>query len=165
VSRVGFALDFIELRQAEAPDVADIFGQKQKMTKAAKLARVCEWVGVGAGIVVGLSGVTVSARLVGALGAGTYGATKFGEYLTKQIPPSTNALANMWGPTDTVMLAPGQGISWKVYASKMQGAKSIGPKSLSLPGTEPGAPPVLPAPVPKFSSENSEVMKVLAVLF
>ncbi len=132
LSQVGFALDFMELHQLGAADVADVFSQKQKMSKAGKAARTAEVVGVVAAMATGLSGITVSARVIGAIGTVTYGAGKLGDYANRQIPPSTNALAGQWGPADTVVLAPGQAIQWKVYASKMKGAKEVGPKILTV---------------------------------
>lgn len=132
----AFALGFTELRQVDPNDVADVFNQKQKLSKWAKTARVCEWVGVASGIVIGISGVEVSARLIGAIGAGTYGATKFGEYATNQIPSTANATAGLLPPAGFVM-NPGQEMRFKVYASKVHNADHFGPRDSDLRGVFP----------------------------
>ncbi len=135
ISLVSFSLDFMELHQVDSADVADIFNMKQKMSKAGKIARGFEVVGVAAGVGLGIGGlgtaIKLSVQLVGAIGAATYGAGKLGDYFNRQIPASTNALAGQWGPADQVVLLPGQGIAWKVYASKMHGAKELGPRILT----------------------------------
>lgn len=132
VSQISFALDFIELHQLSDVDVADVFATKQQMTKGAKIARGAEIGGLVAGAAMGLSGIDIPARAVAAIGTLTYGARVLGDIATKQIPPSANALAGQWGPADIILLAPGQAIKWKVYASKMKGATQIGPRALTL---------------------------------
>lgn len=129
LSRAEFALEFMELRQLDQADVADVFNQKQKMTKAAKFARMAEFIGIAALIATGQNYWKPAAEVVKALGVGTYGATKLGEYFTKQIPSTTNALANLL--VADVVLKPGQSIQWKVYASKIHNASSLGPRILA----------------------------------
>ena len=145
-SPVGFALDFMELRQLDQADVIDVFTQKQKMTRAAKIARVLEFVGMVAVAAAGQQYWKIGVKAVSGIAIVAYGATKFGEYATKQIPPTTNALAGMIGTQD-IVLQPGQGIQWKVYASKMQGASHVGPKILTQPGT-PVVFQAIPVPAP-----------------
>lgn len=129
LSRAEFALEFIELRQLDQADVADVFNQKQKMTKAAKFARLAEFIGLAALIATGQNYWKPAAEVVKALGVGTYGATKLGEYFKNQIPSTTNALSNLL--TSDVVLKPGQSIQWKVYCSKIPGASHIGPRILA----------------------------------
>ncbi len=131
ISFVGFALDFIELHPVSPADVADIFATKQGMSRYGKLARAAEIAGVLTGIATPLGGIRLTAQAVAAIFEVTYGAGKLGDFFNRKIPPSSNALAGQWGPVDTVLLQPGQGMQWKVYASKMHGAKEIGPRMLT----------------------------------
>jgi hypothetical protein len=128
LSRTGFALDFLELRQLDLADVADVFAQKQGMTKTAKAVRVLEYAAAGAAFITGQGYVAVTVRVASAAGLVAYGASKLGDQLAKEVPPTANALSGMLA--QDVVLAPGQGYSWKVYASK--GSKAvIGPRMLS----------------------------------
>jgi hypothetical protein len=138
LSWIGFKLDFMELglRPLDADDVTDVFNQKQKMSKAAKTAKVFEWVGLAALLASG--GQTywklterAAARMAQASGLTAYIATKAGDYFTKAIPSTTNALAHLL--TQDVTLQPGQGVEFKVYASKMPHASHLGPKLLTQP--------------------------------
>lgn len=128
LSRAEFALEFMELRQLDQADVMDVFNQKQKMTKSAKAARIAEFIGLAALIATGQNYWKPAADVVKALGVGTYGVAKLGEYFKGQIPPTTNALANLM--TTDVVLKPGQSVQWKVYCSKIAGASHIGPRIL-----------------------------------
>ena len=132
LSRAGFALDFIELRQLDPADVADVFSQKQKMTKQAKAARIAEWIGFAALLATGQNYFKIGVKAVQIVGLATYGSTKLGEYLTKEIPSTANALAGML--TTDIVLAPGASISFKTYASKMSGASHLGPRFLTQTG-------------------------------
>lgn len=129
LSRAGFALDFMELRQLDIPDVTDVFTQKQKMTKSAKAARVAELAGFGALLVMGQAYVHIGVKAALATGLLTYGSTKAVDYFSKQVPPTTNALSGLL--TADVQMAPGQSVQWKVYASKLKGASSLGPRILT----------------------------------
>lgn len=121
-----FAIRFIKLHQLDAGDVADIFNVKQSMTKWAKVAKVCEVLGAAGLAATGIGGVRIGVQAALGIGVFTYTATKAGEYATRQIPPTTNALSGMCGP-GVVMLQPGQGYNCKLYASKMKGATEMGP--------------------------------------
>jgi hypothetical protein len=131
LSVAGFYLDFIELHHVDPPDVGDVFLQKQKLSKAAKAARICEFIGIAALIATGQSYWKPAADVVKALGVGTYGAAKLGEYFKGQVPPTANALSNIL--TEDVTLQPGESRIFKVYASLVHGAHSLGPRMLTQP--------------------------------
>lgn len=150
MSPAGFAMDFIELRQLNAADVADVFAQKQKMTTPAKIAKVAEYVGFAGLLIMGQQYVKVATTVATGVGIATYGASQASNYFGKQIPPTANALSGLLGDKD-VVLQPGQSATWKVYASKMPNASHVGPRVLtgtghSIPNTP--TPAAKPAPVP-----------------
>lgn len=144
LSRAGFALDFLELRQLDYADVIDVFSQKQKMTKAAKVARAFELAGFAALVATGGSGVVLTAVEERAIGIGTYAATKGAEYFKAAIPSIANATSGLL--TQDILLQPGQSAQWKVYASKFSGASQLGPKIL----TQPAVLNPNPAPSPEL---------------
>lgn len=127
-----FAIRFKQLHQLDQADVADIFNTKQSMTRWAKAAKVCEVLGAAGLAATGIGGVRIGVQAALAIGVFTYTATKAGEYATRQIPPTTNALSGMCG-SGTVTLQPGQGFNCKIYASKMKGATDIGPIIMGQP--------------------------------
>lgn len=127
-----FAIRFNKLHQLDQADVADIFNVKQSLTRWAKVARVCEVLGAAGLAATGIAGVRIGVQAAIGIGVMTYTATKAGEYATRNIPPTTNALSGMAGP-GTITLQPGQGVNWKIYASKLKGASEMGPYIMGQP--------------------------------
>lgn len=128
LSVTGFALDFLQqLQQLTPAEVTDIFTQKVRMSGWGRAAQIAGWVGAGALLISGQSYIAIGAKEVATIGLASYGATQLQPLFVAQEPSVSAAIAGML--TADQVLTPGQGITFKVFASNT--GSPVGPTPLS----------------------------------
>lgn len=148
LTRSGFALDFPELRQIDPSQVDEIFVVKQKKTGKARAAEYLSYILLGAGFAISggvplTRGASTAARIAATkraanIGIGSTVAHLYVDKLTSEIPGTKPAIGTQL--IQDVPLPPGGTYHWTTFASKMRNADHVGPKILTMPGTEPGIP-------------------------
>lgn len=141
----GFALDFLELRQIDPAQVVEIFTVKQRRTKKAVAVELISYAILGVTYVTSTGVLAMTAKQAASLGVAATGAHLYGDKLAAEIPSTVPAIGTQL--TQPITLPPGGTYHWTTFASKVRGADHVGPKILTMPGTEPGVP-ILPAPKP-----------------
>lgn len=127
LSVTGFALDFIQLQQLTPAEVTDIFTQKVKMSGWGRAAQIAGFVGAAALLAGGQGYFVVGQRVASTIGLAAYGASEAQPLFVAQEPSISSAIAGML--TSDQVLTPGQGISFKVFASNT--GSPIGPGPLT----------------------------------
>lgn len=149
----GFALDFLELRQIDPIQVVEIFTVKQKRTGKAIAVEILSYALLGVTYVTSTGVLAMTTKQAASLGVGATGAHLYSDKLAGEIPSTVPAIGTQL--TQPITLPPGGTYHWTTFASKMRNADHVGPKILTMPGTEPGIPiPIPPAPKPPNAKAN-----------